>query len=318
MNKIKFALLILFSLLFVLPVFSQETSDISVSSELSESENSNILFFSISNDNKHSLTGYEDGTIKINDLTSGTEIGSFHFNPDITKSASFTADGNKIFILLDSLTAGIYDFNGNLQEKIKLQYASKMKQTSSDKDDEEDNIDDTMEVVQSKLRYKNVDDLDLGLKLGVAPKPYAVDLSFTANYLSYRSLRGFYYGAGFDVGIGFPKKSFPYIYETYKGPLPKPKIFELNTYGTVGVCVYPFTANIELFTDFSIGYTGSFLWNGSLKEYNVTSDWYSCLFTAVRVGAGFKGIKAWVAFDYQPLFGVCLDTGVAYEIKMPF
>jgi len=373
----------------------ENDNDLFTPTEITGLENitaSSINFVNFSRDGQFLLFGDADGNLIIWDLKYQTERGRFYYNTEYCKSAFFTGEDNNILMLIDTLTAGVFDFNGELIQKIQLEYSVKRMSISSDGktvmivsnnnkrnyfnvndsgsleditqsiaaantvaqtpatpnpdgtqvplpnisdgeyhrviiDEQEGSVQiQTLrpegEPVKTRVehvsRYKDIDCVDLGLQVGVAPNPYSINTELVAGYLSYRVYQPFYFGGRTNLGIGFPQKNFPFIYEGEDGVIANPKLFTLKLYGVAGICIYPFDDNIELFTEVCGGYTGAFLWNAKFGTYRATSKWYSCLYTDFKIGMGWKGIKVWIDCAYEPIFNVSINGGAGYEIKMPF
>lgn len=353
-----------------------------------------INFLNFSQDKQFLLFGDDSGALIIWDLINKTERGRFYYNKEFCKSAFFTGEDDNILLLIDTLTAGIFDFEGNLIQKVQLEYSVKRMSISADgktvmivsnnnkrnyynvnnKGTLEDitssvaaantaakypslqsndtaltdlpplpNINDgeyqrviideetgTVQIetlkpegdspvkplVETPDREKNYDVIEVGAKFGIGPSPFTLNVNVSSGYITYRFLRPFYFGGKVDFGLGFPQGDFPYRYETPDGKLPNPKLFTMRAYGLAGLSLYPFEEDIEIFTDISLGYTGTFLWNIS-PSFNASSSLYSSLFTDIRVGAFYKGFKVWVDCTYEPIFRTCINLGAGYEFKLP-
>ena len=395
-----------------------------------------INFLNFSRNSRYILYGDADGNLIIWDILYNMETCRFQYNTQYANDAFFTGDDKHILLLIDSLTAGIFDFEGQLVHKIQLEYAIKKIEVSANgktiilvsnnntrkyynyqqgsiqelsnvtglenmanmpqrpqedisyppflaqpqeqsqssgaalaqegsqekvpaeanekkdalnKAEEKENTEEKrppeneyhlvtineeeetvqiekivteppVEIVEGKvetvLRYKNADNIDLGLKAGISPDPYCINIDLNAGYLTYKYLQPFYFGGFLDLGLSFPQKDFPYNYQAGSSTLPKPKIFMLSLYGSAGLCIYPFKLPVEVFADLSLGYSGSILWNGKMGLFNAYSSWYSSLYSALRVGGGYRGIKGYIEFVYTPVFGLNINIGIAYEIKL--
>ena len=372
----------------------QKDSNFFVPLEISTMEALNtteIIFLNFSPDNKYLLIGDSSQNLIIWDLIHQTEASRFYYNKEYCKSAFFTGEENNIFMLIDTLTAGIFDFDGNLRQKIQLKSSVKRMSISSDgktimlesnnnkknyfnindtgsledvtasvvaantaaryskgkmktsqdsqipKTDSLENITDTeyRRIITDKdkgsvhietakpentpvlpERFKNSNVIEVSSKVGIAPNPFTVNIFASSGFISYKIPKPFYAGAKSDLGIGLPGKNFPYEYEQNGNIIPTPKLFTFRGYGIAGISFYPFKPDIELFTDLSIGYTGTFLWNINFGMKGNTSKLFSSLYTDVRVGANYKGFKAWIDFEYEPIFYVAVNIGAGYEIKI--
>lgn len=363
---------------------------------LEQLDTTEIKFLNFSPDNKYILMGDSSSNLIIWDIEHQTEAGRFYYNQEYCKSAFFTGLDNNILMLIDTLTAGIFDFEGNLKQKVQLEYSVKKMSISgdgktimivsnnnkrnyynvNDKGSLEDitqsviaantaarysqgitsgdaaltgndplpNIsdaeyhrviinEDTGAVqidtlrpegddpnkyyIEHPDRSKNYDIVEAGGKIGIAPNPFTVNIFATGGYVTYRLVKPFYFGGKADFGIGIPGKNFPYVYEKGGKVISNPKLFTFRGYGVAGISFYPFDPDIEIFTDLSIGYTGTFLWNIKFGTDGNSSKLFSSLYTDVRVGASYKGFKTWIDCEYEPIFYVAVNVGFGYEIKLP-
>lgn len=186
------------------------------------------------------------------------------------------------------------------------------------KEKKEDKKEEKPEEEKEKWKPKLPDSrfmINLGLAARLLPSPYTFGLDFDAK-ARYMVTAGFYTGGGLSLGIGFPKKDFPYSYSLGGKEFKSPLMIDMSLFGSIGYQInFKSKKAPALFFECDPGARFSKLYR-TKSGSTVTTKWYPSFAADFMVGAGWEYIEVSAGVDFDSILGVNPRVLVAGKIPV--